>query len=550
MRKTRQPSYIFVFGGVMSGIGKGIATSSIAKIIQARGFKVTAIKIDPYVNVDAGTMNPTEHGEVFVLASGLETDQDMGNYERFLDTVLPKENYMTTGSVYQEVIRKERNLEYQGKCVQIIPHVTDEIVNRIEKAAQINQADFVTVEIGGTTGDYENDLFTEAARQMKLKRPNNVLYILISYVPYPQKIGEMKTKPTQQTVRSLNSAGIQPDFIVARAEKPIDTKRKEKIAFLCNVSCENVISAPDVDSIYQVPINFEREKLAEKILAKIGIKNQKKDLADWEQLIEKINRSQEKIKIGIVGKYFGTGDCILSDAYISVIEALKHACYQNEKKPEIDWINSEIFEKDTKELAKLKNYAGILVPGGFGSRGIEGKIKTIEYVRKNKIPYLGLCYGMQLMVVEYARNVLGLKEAHTAEINPKTAFPVIDLMPEQKENMQRKNFGATMRLGNYECHIKRNTLAFQAYQKEIVVERHRHRYEVNLKFIERLEKHGLIFSGKSPDGKLMEIAELDKNTHPFMLGSQFHPEFTSSPLRPQPLFLEFIKACIKRVTII
>lgn len=541
MIEEKKVNYIFIFGGVMSGIGKGIATSSIAKIIQARGFNVSAIKIDPYVNVDAGTMNPTEHGEVFVLASGLETDQDMGNYERFLNITLPKENYMTTGSVYQEVIQKERNLEYQGKCVQIIPHVTDTIVKKIEKAGEINSADFVMIEIGGTTGDYENDLFTEAARQMKLRHPKNVLYILISYVPYPKKIGEMKTKPTQQTVRALNSAGIQPDFIVARAENSIDEKRKEKIAFLCNVFRENVISAPDVDSIYEVPINFEQEQLAEKILKKLDLSSEKNDLAEWQTLVEKIKNLKEKIKIGIVGKYFGTGDCILSDAYISVIEAIKHACYKNQRKPEISWINSELFEKDSESLNQLKDYAGIIVPGGFGARGIEGKIKAIQYVRENKIPYLGLCYGMQLMVIEYARNVLGLKEAHTTEINPETASPVIDLMPDQKEKIAENNFGATMRLGNYECLIKKETLAFESYQQDKIVERHRHRFEVNPTFISQLEEKGLIFSGKSPDGKLMEIAELNKIEHPFMLGSQFHPEFKSSPLYSHPLFAKFIE---------
>lgn len=546
MPKETKTNYIFVLGGVMSGIGKGIATSSIAKIIQARGFEVTAIKIDPYVNVDAGTMNPTEHGEVFVLASGLETDQDMGNYERFLNVTLPRENYMTTGSVYQEVIQRERDLEYQGKCVQIIPHVTNEIVRKIETVAKINQADFVTIEVGGTTGDYENDLFTEAARQMKMLHPDNVVFVLISYVPYPKKIGEMKTKPTQQTVRALNSAGIQPDFIIARAETLLDEKRKEKIAFLCNVPKENVLSSPDIDSVYEVPLNFDREDLSDKILAKLNLTSEKNDLSQWKDLVEKIKQSTEEIKIGIVGKYFGTGDCILSDAYISVIEAIKHACYSQGRKAEIDWINSEVFEKDEKELEKLKSYAGIIVPGGFGARGVEGKIKAIEYVRKNKIPYLGLCYGMQLMVIEYARNVLGLKDAHTTEIDEKTQNPVIDLMPEQKENMQEKHFGATMRLGDYKCLVKEGSLAFQAYQKKEIAERHRHRFEVNPLFIAELEKQGLVFSGKSPDGKLMEIAELKNSDHPFMLGSQFHPEFTSTPLYSQPLFLEFIKVSIRQ----
>lgn len=528
----------------MSGIGKGIATSSIAKIIQSKGFSVSAIKIDPYVNVDAGTMNPTEHGEVFVLDSGLETDQDMGNYERFLGITLPPTNYMTTGSVFQKVIQRERNLEYKGSCVQIIPHVTGEIIETIEKAAIINKADFIITEVGGTAGDYENNLYNEAVRQMKLKYPKDVLVVMISYVPYPNKIGEMKTKPTQQAVRALNAAGIQPDIIIARSEVAIDEKRKEKIANFCNVSKEDVISAPDVSNIYEVPLNFENDNLSLRILSKLSLKPKKKDLENWRKLAERIRNAERKIKIGIVGKYFGTGDCMLSDAYISVIEAIKHAAYKNNSKPEIEWINSEIFEREPERIKEIKNYEGIVVPGGFGSRGIEGKIKTIEFCRKNKVPYLGLCYGMQLMVVEYARNILGLKDAHTTEINRDTKNPVIDIMPEQKKNLEDKNYGATMRLGAYPAVVKKGTIAFGAYNKNKISERHRHRWEVNPEYIEKLEKAGLIFSGQSPDRKLMEIAELPKNIHPFFLGTQFHPEFRSNPIDSHPLFYEFIKAAL------
>jgi CTP synthase len=543
--KMKKTKFIFVFGGVMSGIGKGIATSSIAKIIQSKGYEVTAIKIDPYVNVDAGTMNPTEHGEVFVLANGLETDQDMGNYERFLDVVLPSTNYMTTGSIYQKVIQKERNLEYGGRCVQIIPHVTNEVIETIEKAASKNKADFVITEVGGTTGDYENDLYTEAARQMRLKHPGDVLFVMISFIPYPKKIGEMKTKPTQQAVRSLNSAGVQPDVIIARSEMPIDEKRKEKIALFCNVAPQDVISAPDVETIYEVPVNFEKDNLSRIILDKLGMKPKKKDLKEWRAMIDRIKSAKKEVKIGIVGKYFGTGECVLSDAYISVIESVKHACYANDRKPVIGWINSEIYEKDPKKIIELRQYDGIIVPGGFGERGVEGKIKAIEYARKNKIPYLGLCYGMQLMVVEFSRNVLRLKDAHTTEINRQTKNPVIDIMPEQKKNLEENNYGATMRLGNYPCVIKKGTKAYKAYGKIKIEERHRHRYEVNPEYISRIEKEGMIFSGKSPDGVLMEIAELPQKMHPFMMGSQFHPEFTSSPLHPNPLFYEFIKAAKK-----
>ena len=534
--------YIFVLGGVMSGIGKGVATSSIGKIIQAKGRRVTMMKIDPYVNVDAGTMNPTEHGEVFVLESGLETDQDMGNYERFLGITLSPDNYMTTGSVYQRVIQKERNLEYKGKCVQIIPHVTNEVIAQIKKAGRRAKAEVVIVEIGGTTGDYENHLFIEAARQIKLQHPDDVLFVMLSYVPYPQKIGEMKTKPTQQAVRLLNSAGIQPDIIIARSEQKIDDKRKEKIALFCNVEPEAVISAPDVESIYDVPLNFEKDGLSKVVLKKLGLSDKKKaEFNGWNDFVKKVHRAKKKIKIAMVGKYFKTGDCILTDSYISVIEAIKHAAYQQDLVPELSWIDAEVFEKDKKKVEMLKDFDGVIVPGGFGSRGIEGIISAIRFARENKIPYLGLCYGMQLMVIEFARHVAGLKNAHTAEIKPRARYKVIDLMAKQKRHLRQGIYGATMRLGAYPCKIKSGTIASRAYRRPRISERHRHRYEVNGKYIKTLEKAGLIFSGTSPDGQLMEIAEIPTKNHPFMVGSQFHPEFTSSPLKPNPLFKEFIK---------
>jgi CTP synthase len=538
--------YIFVAGGVMSGVGKGIASASIGKIIQSRGFNVTAIKIDPYVNVDAGTMNPTEHGEVFVLDEGTETDQDMGNYERFLDIDLPVINYMTTGSVYESVIHRERNLEYGGKCVEVVPHIPLEVIDRIEKAVQKAKADFVTIEIGGTVGEYQNVLFLEAARMLRLKKPEDVLFILVSFLPVPDKIGEMKTKPTQYAVRTLNSAGIQPDIIVARSSAPLDQKRKEKIAMHCNIREEDVISAPDVESIYEVPLNFEKDKLSDLILEKLKMKPRKSNMDDWRKLVAVINKSVKPVKIGIVGKYFGTGDFILKDAYISVLEAIKHAVYFYKSQPQIDWLNAENYEKDSRTLGELKKYDGIIVPGGFGKRGVEGKIKAIEFCRKNKIPYLGLCYGMQLMVLEFARHICGLKQAHTTEIERETPEPVIDIMPEQKKNLEDKNYGATMRLGAYPAAITMRTQAFAAYKKHLITERHRHRWEVNPKYIEILEKNGLIFSGKSPDGRLMEIAELPKAVHPFFVGSQFHPEFKSRPLNPHPLFREFIGTAIKK----
>lgn len=530
----------------MSGVGKGITAASIGAILKARGFSLTSLKIDPYINVDAGTMNPTEHGETFVLDSGLETDQDMGNYERFLDMTLPPENYMTTGSVYESVIHRERNLGYNGKCVEVVPHIPLEVISRIKKASEKAKSDITIVEIGGTVGEYQNILFLEAARMMKIKHPDDILFVMVSYLPIPSKIGEMKTKPTQYAVRTLNGAGIQPDVIIARSETFLDQKRKEKIAISCNVPERYVISAPDVESIYEVPVNFERDDLSRLLLKKLGLKYKKTDLKRWFDLVENIKHPDGKIKIGIVGKYFGTGDFVLSDAYISVIEAIKHAAYKNKVKPQIDWINSELFEKEPEKLADLKQYDGVVIPGGFGSRGVEGKIKAIQFLRENKIPYLGLCYGMQLTVIEYARHVLGLDDANTTEIGRGTKNPVIDIMPEQKKNLEDKNYGATMRLGAYPAVLKKNTLAFKAYGKTKISERHRHRWEVNPEYIEKLEKAGLIFSGKSPSRKLMEIAELPQSAHPFFLGTQFHPELKSRPLSSHPLFLEFIKTALKK----
>lgn len=538
--------YIFVVGGVMSGVGKGVTTASIGTLLQARGYKVTALKIDPYINVDAGTMSPTEHGEVFVLNDGYETDQDMGNYERFLNMALPNDNYMTTGRVYETVIHKERNLEYKGHCVEVVPHIPMEVIERIEKASRKASSDITLIEIGGTVGEYQNILFLEAARMMKIKYPEDVIFVMVSYLPIPSKVGEMKTKPTQYAVRTLNGAGIQPDVIIARSETYLDKKRKEKIAMFCNIPERYVISAPDVENIYEVPINFERDDLSRLILKKLNLSYGKTNLEKWYNLIEKIKKPQGTVKIGVVGKYFGTGDFILSDAYISVLEAIKHAAYQMKIKPEIGWINSEVFEKEPDKLEELKNYDGVIIPGGFGSRGVEGKIKAIEFLRENKIPYLGLCYGMQLAVIEFSRHVLGLKDANTTEIDRATSNPVIDIMPEQKKNLEDSNYGATMRLGAYPAVIKKGTLAFKIYKNHKISERHRHRWEVNPDYISRLEKEGMVFSATSPDKKLMEIMELSQKTHPFFLGTQFHPELKSNPFEPHPLFLEFIKASYKK----
>jgi CTP synthase len=543
----KQHKFIFVIGGVMSGVGKGIATASIGKVLASRGFSVNLMKIDPYLNVDAGTMNPTEHGEVFVLNSGLETDQDMGNYERFLNRDLGPEDYMTSGMVYQSVIERERNLGYGGKCVEAIPHVRDEILNRIKQSATSAESDITVVEIGGTIGDFQNALFIDAARVMHLEHPDDVLFVMVSYMPVPGTLGEMKTKPTQTAIRMLNGYGVQPDIIIARSTHMLDKRRKEKLAISCNVRAENVISAPDVGSVYDVPLNFERDNIAD-VLLKLLKKNAKKpsDLKAWKKFADKAHNGHTTVKIGIVGKYFDTGDFVLSDAYLSVIEGIKYSAYALGVKPEISWLNAKDYQKDANKVAELADYDGVLVPGGFGETGIEGKISAIKYVRENKIPYFGLCYGMQLMTIEFARHVAGISGAHTAEINPKASDLVIDIMPDQKEKMKNKDYGGTMRLGAYPCALKKGTIARDAYKSESVSERHRHRFEVNPEYIERLTESGLVFSGTSPDDRLMEIAELPKEKHPFMLGTQFHPEFHARPLSPHPLFTAFIKAAIKK----
>lgn len=542
----KKHKYIFVIGGVISGVGKGITTSSIAKIIQARGLTVTALKIDPYVNVDAGTMNPTEHGEVFVLADGDETDQDMGNYERFLDITLDRLNYMTTGRVYQSVIEGERNLAYKGKCVQVVPHIPFDAIKRIKNASKKVNADVTVIEIGGTVGEYENILFLEAARMMKTEAPSDVAFIMVSYLPTPAKVGEMKTKPTQHATRIANQAGIQPDIIVARSELPIDEKRKEKIALFCNISPQQVISAPDADSIYDIPLNFENDNLGNIVLERLGINKSKSKtgLKKWNDFVQKSKKTlagKKEVNIAIVGKYFDTGDFVLSDAYISIIEALKFSAYEVGVKPVLHWLDSKDFDKPAK-LKTLSQYDGILIPGGFGETGIDGKIKVIKWARENKKPYFGICYGMQLAVIEYARNVLKMKDANTAEIDEKAKDVVIDIMPDQKEKLKDKNYGGTMRLGSCIAVLKKGSIAQKTYGKNEISERHRHRYEVNPEYIEKLSSKDLIFSGTSPDGKLMEIVELPSKVHPFFVAVQFHPEFQARPLAPHPLFTEFIKA--------
>jgi len=538
--------YIFVAGGVMSGIGKGVTVASIGRILKSKGFRVQAIKIDPYINVDAGTMNPIEHGEVFVTDDGDECDQDIGNYERFLDEEMSRDNYMTTGRIYQAVIERERKLGYHGKCVQVVPHIPEEVIQRIKKVERKTKADFILIEIGGTVGEYENLLFLETARILKLQKPKNVVFILVSYLPIPEKIGEMKTKPTQHAVRSLNTAGIQPDIIIARSTIPLDYPRKKKISIFCNLLEKDVISAPDIESIYEIPLNFEKENLGNRILNKFGLKSRKNDLRDWQKLVHIIKnpRSGREVTIGIIGKYFKTGTFTLMDSYISVIEALKHAASSLRAKIKICWLNAEDYEKNPSLLKEIKDFDGVLIPGGFGERGVKGKIKAIQFCRQNNIPFFGLCLGMQLAVIEFARNVGKLKNAYSTEFSKNCQDKVIDLMNDQKQKIKKSKYGGTMRLGAYACQLKEGTKSQRAYGAKIVFERHRHRYEFNNKYKEFLEEKGLTIAGINPEQNLVEIIEIKK--HPFFVGVQFHPEFKSRPLKPHPLFKEFIQTCLKQ----
>lgn len=540
-----QLKYIFVIGGVLSGLGKGVVTSSIGKLIQSQGYTVTAVKVDPYINFDAGTMRPTEHGEVWVTYDGGEIDQDLGNYERFLDIKLSKENNITTGKVYYTVIQKERRGGYLGKTVQPIPHVTDEIKDRITEIGIRAKADFVLVEIGGTVGDYENMLFLEAARQLHLES-KPVVFAHVTYLPVPSHLGEMKTKPTQHSVRELQRLGITPDFILGRSKKKIDKVRLEKLSVFCNVHPNQVISVPDTENIYEVPLILEEQNFTREILSKFNLKYKKsEELEKWKTFIDSINSFDKEVEIGIVGKYFDTGEFTLKDSYISVIEAVKHASWNNRVRSKITWIDSKSYEKNESKLEELRKFSAIIVPGGFGNSGIEGKISAIRFARENKIPYLGLCYGMQLAVIEYARNICGF-DANTTEVCKESKCPVIDILPEQIEKIRKSNYGATMRLGSWPAKLKENTLIASLYSELDIEEIHRHRYEVNPNYVSKLEEQGIIFSGKSPDRVLMEFLELPN--HPYFVATQAHPEFNSRPMKPAPLFDGLIKAAIKNGT--
>lgn len=529
--------FIFITGGVVSSLGKGITAASLGRLLKARGLNVFMQKFDPYINVDPGTMSPYQHGEVFVTEDGAETDLDLGHYERFIDVNLTRDSNVTTGQIYWSVLMKERRGDYLGGTVQVIPHITNEIKDRILRIARTEKPDVVITEIGGTVGDIESLPFLEAIRQLRADiGRDNVLYIHVTLVPYLSKAGELKTKPTQHSVKELRSIGIQPDIIVCRAEKPLSEELKEKIALFCSVEPEAVIQNYDAETIYEVPLILQKEGLDEVVARKLGFDGMKADLFEWEEIVNKIKNPKNRVNIALVGKYVE-----LHDAYLSIVEALNHGGIANDARVFIKWIHSEDLEDEKVNLKEVfEGVNGILIPGGFGDRGIEGKIKAIQYARENRIPLFGICLGMQCSVIEFARNVCGLKDAHSTEFFPNTPHPVIDLMPEQR-GIEKK--GGTMRLGHYPCIIKEGTKTHEAYKENRIEERHRHRYEFNNDYKEILEKNGLIVSGISPDGKLVEIIEL--KDHPWFIGTQFHPEFKSRPERPHPFFREFVKASLE-----
>lgn len=552
-RNTSRTKYIFVSGGVISGIGKGTTAASIALLLKQAGYKVAPIKFENYLNIDAGTINPIEHGDPFLCEDGTEGDMDIGSYEKFIGEDMGADSFVTIGKIYKTVIDKERRFEYNGEDVEAIPHVTDEIIRRIDTLARKRKANVVLIELGGTVGEYQNVLYYEAARILHLRRPGDVLHIHVSYVPTPIHLGEPKTKPTQLSVKTLNSMGIQPDFIVARSEKYIDQRRRERFALFCNMHTEDIITNPDVSSIYEIPLLLHEQGLDRKIMKKLRIPVRKPNLAPWRKLIERINaKKTKKIEIAIVGKYFGTGEYQLKDSYAALFDALDHAANMQDAEVVARWVDAAKVERDGAKI--IGNPDGIIVPIGWGERGAEGMIAAASYARENNIPYLGLCYGMQLAVVAFARDVLSWKDANSEE-NSKTAkHPVIHLMPAQKKYMEKRAYGGTMRLGSWEAIVKKGTLAYEIYDKYngfidekrgLTAERHRHRYEFNDDFIKEFEKAGLVISARSKVENLAEIVELPKSVHPFYLGTQGHPEYKSRPLSPHPIFLAFIEACKK-----
>ena len=526
--------FIFVTGGVASGLGKGITTASLGRLFKSRGIKVVLQKLDPYINVDPGTMNPFEHGEVFVLDDGAETDLDLGHYERFLDSDLHRGSNFTTGAVYSSVIAKERRGDYLGKTVQVIPHITDEIKERIRALADAEQADLVVVEIGGTVGDIESLPFLEAVRQLRNEiGRENCAFVHVSLMPFIGPSGELKTKPTQHSVKELRSIGLQPDAIVCRSDRPIGRNLKEKVSLLCDVPISGVISAPDAASIYEVPLVLHREGLDRELAGHLRLDQEPPDLSEWQALVDRIHEATEPVTIAVVGKYVN-----LRDAYLSVMEALRHGGFHHGCDVEIEWVASDdLGDGDTDR--KLEGADGILIPGGFGVRGVDGKVDAVRFARERGVPFLGICLGLQCAVIEFARHVAGLETANSSEFDPMNDHPVIDLLPEQRNVT---DLGASMRLGAQPCHLVPGTLAARAYGSDVVYERHRHRWEVNPAYHERLELHGMVLAGNSHDGRLTEIIELPD--HPFFVASQFHPELRSRPTRPHPLFRDFIGAAV------
>lgn len=546
--------YVFVSGGVISGLGKGIIAASVSLLLESAGYKVAPIKCENYLNVDAGTINPIEHGDPFLCEDGTEADMDIGTYEKFLGKNLGRENFITLGQVYQTVIEKERKFEYEGEDVEAIPHLTDEIQKRWIKAGRKINADVVVIELGGTVGEYQNLFYYEANRILSLRNPGDVVHIHVGYMPCPPHLGEPKTKPIQLSVRTLNSMGIQPDFVVARAEMPMDKRRKDRFALFCNVHPEDVISAPDANTVYAVPLMLKEQGMDVRLLDKLGIKKKLDNLGQWSKLvnrIDEIKKSNMTVNVGIVGKYFGTGEYQLRDSYAALFDALQHASWSHGYKLNTVWIDAENVERKGAENL-IKAVDGIVVPIGWGKRGAEGMIKAAGFARENNIPYLGLCYGMQLAVVSFARDVLDLKDADTTENNPNTKNPVIHLMPAQAKFMRHRAYGGTMRLGGWDAIVKSGTIAFDAYEKHgafinkrtgLTSERHRHRYEFNDKYSNIMEKHGLVISARSVVENLAEIIELPRDKHPFYMGTQGHPEYKSRPNRPHPIFIEYIDAC-------
>jgi CTP synthase len=550
-QSVSKTKYIFVSGGVISGIGKGLTSSSIALLLKQAGFRVAPIKFENYLNLDAGTINPIEHGDPFLCEDGTEGDMDIGTYEKFLDEDMGKENFVTMGKIYQTVIDRERRFEYNGEDVEAIPNITDEIISRVTSLGKKKKAEIVLIELGGTVGEYQNVLYYEASRIMTLKNPGDVLHVHVSYVPTPGHLGEPKTKPTQLSVKTLNGMGIQPDFIIARSEKMLDQRRKDRFALFCNMHPEDIITNPDVGTVYEIPLILHRQGLVKRILTKFNLPVREPKMKDWEKFVESVKAPKKKtLTIAIVGKYFGTGEYQLRDSYAALFDALDHAGWAHDVKVKTTWINAE---KVVKEGAKetIGTPDGIIVPIGWGERGAEGMIAAADYAREQKIPYLGLCYGMQLAVIAFARSVLKWRDANTTENDPKSKHPVIYLIPSQKELMERRAYGGTMRLGGWEAKVKKGTKSYALYKKYdqllnengLTSERHRHRYEFNNKFADEFEKAGLTIAARSIEEGLVEIIEVPD--HPFYVATQGHPEYKSRPLRPHPIFHGFIEACTK-----